>query len=506
MSEGGEKLRGSTRQGSGVSWLPEEGPNASTFYHEEVQKAPSFSTASDGGSEERKGVSSPLPSERQPSPPQPGASSEKTDGGGPAPDPGPPSQGPGEGPPPSIQKVGTPPGTMRNLLRDATQEYRSPQRGDVLDGVVVTVDKDGILVDIGTKSEGIVPSSDLQRLSPTEAGNIKVGDEVVVFVVQPEDQDGHVVLSLNQARSEKGWRTLQKRYDEGSIFDAEVVDHNKGGLIVNAEGLRGFVPMSQVAGLRYDNRGTTEVGEKLAAMVGQRIPLKVLEINRRRNRLILSERAAVQEKRQRRKDELLSELKEGETRRGIVSSLCEFGAFIDLGGADGLAHISELAWGAVAHPSDVLKVGQEVDVRVLQVDKEKKKIALSLKRAQPDPWKKVADKYRVGDLVVGTVTKLASFGAFVRIEEGVEGLVHVSELAEGHVLHPRNVVAEGNVLTLRIIRMEPERGRLGLSLRKVESDKVEPDKGQETTPGQGEIKGRKDTGSERGTLSKAPGG
>ena len=357
-------------------------------------------------------------------------------------------------------------GTMQGLLNDIGDEYRSPQRGDVLDGVVVSIDRDGILVDISTKSEGLIGGQEAQQL--VEQQEVHVGDEVLVYVVHPEDKDGHVVLSLNRARSERGWRTMQKEFEDGQIFESEVVDFNKGGLIVDADGVRGFVPMSQVAGVRLDGSTEDEVKDKLQAMVGQKIFVKVLEINRRRNRLILSERQAVQERRGLRKDQLINELREGETRHGRVSSLCDFGAFVDLGGADGLVHLSELAWRQVSHPREVLTVGEEVDVYVLGVDRDKKKIALSLRRLLPEPWTTVADRYHEGDLVQGTITKLATFGAFARVEDGVEGLIHISELGEGHIAHPRNVVKEGDEVTLRVLRVDTARRRLGLSIRQAQ--------------------------------------
>jgi small subunit ribosomal protein S1 len=357
-------------------------------------------------------------------------------------------------------------GTMQGLMSDAASEFRTLQRGDVVDGVVVSADRDGVLIDIGTKSEGMVPAG--EALGLLERGEIHVGEEILVYVVQPEDQEGRVVLSVNRARSERGWRTMQRLFEDGQLFEAEVIDQNKGGLIVDADGVRGFIPLSQVAGVRLDGSTEDEIREKLAFMVGQSIPVKVLEINRRRNRLILSERQAVQERRGLRKEQLINELKDGEVRHGRVSSLCDFGAFVDLGGADGLVHLSELAWRQVGHPREVLHVGQEVDVFVLNVDREKKKIALSLRRLQPEPWTTVADRYSPGDVVQGTITKLATFGAFARVEDGIEGLIHISELGEGHIVHPRNVVKEGDKVTLRVLRVEPERRRLALSLRQTE--------------------------------------
>ena len=359
---------------------------------------------------------------------------------------------------------------MQTLLNDYADEYRTPQRGDILEGTIVRIDKDGIMVDIGTKSEGLVPTHEAQNIINNLDEHLDVGDEVLVYVVQPENQNGHVVLSLNRARAERGWRTVQKQFEEGRTIEAQVTDFNRGGLIVNINGVRGFVPMSQVVGLRHNGNNDTEIEQRMGAMVGRSIQLKVIEVNRSRNRLILSERAAVQEIRLQRKDQLLAELHEGEIRHGRVSSVCDFGAFVDLGGADGLVHLSELSWGQVSHPKEVVRVGDEVDVYVIGVDREKKKIALSLRRSQPGPWAKIGEKYKAGDLVTGTVTKLASFGAFAKIEDGVEGLIHVSELGEGRIPHPKNVVKEGDQLTLRIIRIDPERRRLGLSLKRALQD------------------------------------
>jgi small subunit ribosomal protein S1 len=216
-----------------------------------------------------------------------------------------------------------------------------------------------------------------------------------------------------------------------------------------------------------------DLEKRMAEMVGRTIPLKVIEVNRSRNRLILSERAATQEMRVQRKEQLLDELREGEIRHGRVTSICDFGAFVDLGGADGLVHLSELSWSQIGHPSEVVKVGDEVDVQILGVDRDKKKIALSLRRSQPGPWTRVADRYKVGDIVTGKITKLTNFGAFARIEDGVEGLIHVSELADARVPHPRNVVKEGDTLTLRVIRIDAERRRLGLSLKQAQEEHAE---------------------------------
>jgi len=354
---------------------------------------------------------------------------------------------------------------MAELLENA-YTFRMPNRGDILEGTVVKIDPDQILVDIGFKSEGVVPGAELERIKPE---TIKVGDQVLVYVVNPEDKSGNVVLSLIRAQLERDWRNAEKLFESGEIFEATVSGYNRGGLIVRLGKVRGFVPASQLSSATRE--GNEEVqSDDLAKLVGQKLKLKIIELDRGRNRLILSERAAIREWRRQQKERLLAELQEGDIVRGAVSSLCDFGAFVDLGGADGLIHLSELSWGRVSHPSEVLKVGDEVEVYVLKVDRKERRIGLSLKRLQPDPWSQVEEKYSVGQLVEGTITKLTNFGAFARLKDDeIEGLIHISELSDERVTHPREVVKEGDVLTLRIIRIDPERRRMGLSLRKVAS-------------------------------------
>ncbi|MCC7106268.1 MAG: S1 RNA-binding domain-containing protein [Chloroflexi bacterium] len=368
---------------------------------------------------------------------------------------------------------------MDALLSEQAQGYKQLRRGDVVDGVVVRVDRDEILVDIGAKSEAVVPLHEIPRWMQ-EGDGLRVGQDVLAYVMQPEDPEGRVVLSLSRAQAERGWRQLEKIRESSEVIEGEVVEHNKGGLIVLVHGVRGFVPLSQIADLR--RAGEENVEQRLESMKGRAIFLKVIEINRRRNRLILSERAAMQERRQREKERLLAELQPGEVRKGVVSSICDFGAFVDLGGADGLIHLSELSWGQVTHPSQVLKLGQEVEVYVVAVDRETRKIALSLKRLQGEPWSRVSEKYQIGMDVWGKITKLATFGAFAEIEPGVEGLIHISELSDERITHPKQVVREGEDLQLRVIKVDPQRHRLGLSLRQVEyQERAEADADQGAT-------------------------
>ncbi|MCH8949792.1 MAG: S1 RNA-binding domain-containing protein, partial [Chloroflexi bacterium] len=355
-------------------------------------------------------------------------------------------------------------------LLEQSEEFRSPQRGEIVDGVVMGWDRDGALVDIRAKSEGLILRHEMQSLGSNAESQLEPGTKVLVYIVHSETADGQIVLSIDKARGEQGWLTLQERFESGETFEAEVTGFNKGGLLANVEGVNAFVPLSQVVGVRPD-RGQEDGGENsLASAVGRTLRLKVIEINRRRNRVILSERAALQEWRMAQKERLIQELHEGDIRKGRVSSVRNFGVFIDLGGADGLAHLSELSWERDKTPNELFKVGDEVDVYVTKIDAENKKIALSLRRANPGPWEAVVDKYREGQVVTGLVTKLVTFGAFARIEGPVEGLIHVSELVDRRIGHPKEVAREGDLLPLKIVRIERDRHRLGLSLRRARDE------------------------------------
>src|SRR5438045_562866 len=358
---------------------------------------------------------------------------------------------------------------MAALLAQSSSPI-SIKRGDVVEGVIVRIDQDEILVDIGLKSEGVLSTKELPANGYGSFSELHINDKVLVYVIQPETQDGHALLSLKRANAERQWRIAEEQYKNGELLKARVIDYNKGGLIVDVAGIRGFVPISQILNLKREEVAqggdNQETAAKLKSMKDKELQLKIIEINRARNRLILSERLAVQEWRQRRREELLDELKPGEVRHGVVSNLANFGAFVDLGGADGLVHISQLAWSRVNHPSEVLHVGQNVEVQVLSVDKEKKKIALSIKRAEVDPWTTVEQRYTPGQVVTGVITKIAPFGAFARIEDGIEGLIHLSELTPG--MDPKQVLHEGVPLQLRILRIDAERRRLGLSLRQAD--------------------------------------
>jgi small subunit ribosomal protein S1 len=354
-------------------------------------------------------------------------------------------------------------------LPEGAYDFKTLSRGDILEGRVVRVSLEEVLIDVGRKYEGTISSRELESMGPAAIEEIQVGDAVLTYVVTPEDKNGRIVLSLRQADLEKEWRSLEKLFKDGDIFEGTVTGYNKGGLIVQLGQVRGFVPSSQLAPpSRWDEERNLTREERRAKMVGRQLMLKIIELDRQRNRLILSERAASRAWRKEQKEQLLVSLKEGDVCRGRVSSLCDFGAFVDLGGADGLIHLSEISWGRVSHSREVLQVGEEVEVYVMNVNRDKRRIGLSLKRLQDDPWSQVEEKYSEGQLVEGTITKLTEFGAFARLKgDAIEGLVHVSELSDDRVAHPKEVVKEGETLTLRIIRLDPHRRRMGLSLKSV---------------------------------------
>ncbi len=356
-------------------------------------------------------------------------------------------------------------------LPQADYDYRRVRYGDIVSGTVVRVDPKEILIDIGSKSEGIVAQKEMEKLRAEGLKKIKVGDQLLAFVLRSENREGNVVLSLDRARLESDWREAEKLFKAGEVFEAQVAGFNKGGLIVRVGKVRGFVPATQLESTfqkRTEARAEADdANSDLAALVGKKLYFKIIELDRPRNRLILSERAATRELRKSQKDQLLNELKEGDVRTGVVTSITDFGVFVSLGVVDGLIHLSELSWNKFNHPRDLLKVGDQVDVKVLSVDRERERVALSLKRLQPEPWTTVEERYKVGQIVTATITKLAAFGAFARLEDNIEGLIHISELADRRIQHPKEVVKEGDTLTLRVIRVDAARRRLGLSLKRV---------------------------------------
>jgi len=334
--------------------------------------------------------------------------------------------------------------TMEDYLHFEEEAFKTPNHGDIVDGIVVRVDPDEVLVDIGAKAEGVISSKEL--------------DQIKVYVLQPENEEGNVVLSLRRARAETTWIVAAEKQADGTVIDADVREQNKGGLIVNILGLRGFLPSSQVA---------RAYAGSLESLVGKRIPVKILEVNRKRNRLIVSQKAAEDEDRARKREELFSRLQTGTTVKGTVSGITSYGAFVDIGGADGLIHISELSWDRVSKVTDVLQLGEEVTVKVIKLDPEQTRISLSLRQLQQDPWERLVQSMPVGSIVEGQVTKTKKYGAFLQIMPGIEGLLHISELSWDHVERTEDVLKVGETVQVKVIGIDTARRRISLSLKQL---------------------------------------
>jgi small subunit ribosomal protein S1 len=345
------------------------------------------------------------------------------------------------------------------------------KRGELVDGKIVSTSPLQIILDLGEGDQGIITSAEIEKMTRQQLEALKPDEVVTVFIVNPQSREGGAIVSINRAIEELDWQKAEEFRQSQDAYDTRIAGYNKGGLIVRFGRLRGFVPSSQLSGDRrraVEGEGTEERWSK---MVNEPITVKVMEVDRGRNRLILSERLASRESREKRKEALVNQLNVGEIRSGRVVSLEDFGAFIDVGGAEGLVHLTELSWQHVTHPRELLRVGQEVTVEVISIDKEHKRIGLSMKRQTNDPWDTIAVTYEVGQLVQGLVTKLTKFGAFVQLVDvpEIEGLVHISELSERRVNTPRDVVQEGDKLTLRVVKIDVRERRLGLSLKKVNS-------------------------------------
>ncbi|MDQ7025787.1 MAG: S1 RNA-binding domain-containing protein [Anaerolineae bacterium] len=339
------------------------------------------------------------------------------------------------------------------------------ERGDIVTGTILAVDHHGLIVDVSWKHDGLVSHTDIERMG-MDVTDFEVDGKIDVAVVRLDDNEGNLVLSASQAKQNEDWKHAEVLQEADEVWTGEITAANKGGLIMPYGNLRGFIPASHVAdlprGLNEDDRV-----KYLENLVGEEISIKVIEVNRKRRRLVFSQRLAERENRQARKEELLSKLEEGNVRAGVVSGLCDFGAFVDLGGADGLIHISELAWHRVSHPQEVVTVGEKVEVYVLHLDENGKRIGLSLKRLQTNPWDMIEERYHIGQLVEGTVSRIEPFGAFISMEPGIEALLHVSQLANENVSDPRQMLYEGQRILTRIISIEATKQRLGLSLKEV---------------------------------------
>ena len=355
--------------------------------------------------------------------------------------------------------------------------FRTIEEGEVVTGHVVRIDKDEVLVDIGYKSEGVIPASELSiRKSVDPQDEVQLGEEVDAIVLTKEDQDGRLIMSKKRARFEKAWRRIETAAESGEPVEGTVIEVVKGGLIIDL-GVRGFLPASLVDIRRVPN---------LDEYMGTKIETKVIELNRSRNNVVLSRRAVLEEERKEVRQQILDRLQPGLVVEGQISNIVDFGAFVDLDGIDGLIHISELSWSHVNHPSELLSIGDTVKVKVLDIDRDRQRISLGLKQTQEDPWRRIVDTYNVGDELQGKVTKVVTFGAFVEILDGVEGLVHISELAPHHVESPREIVHPDDEIRVRILEIDSERRRLSLSAKRVEDQvlpvtRQEPDSGADTT-------------------------
>ncbi len=360
--------------------------------------------------------------------------------------------------------------SMEELLaKQDIGDYDFPIKGETRKGTIASIGTGQILVSIGTKSEGVITGKEYESIPQEILAKLETGQEIDVFVIDPEDDSGNVILSYRNALEANSWKQAEDLRDSGQAFSSEIVKYNKGGLIVPIGTLMGFIPASQISLSRRAAMSGDTPEARWAKMVGEPISVRVIEVDRERRRLILSERAASTETREQVKDRILEELKEGDIRVGKVTSLADFGAFVNINGADGLVHLSEISWDRINKPDEVLKVGQEVKVKVISIDREKKRIGLSIRTLLDDPWASQVAAFQVGQLVEGKITKLAPFGAFARLEGEVEGLIHISEISEKRIEHPKEVLKVGDALTLRVIKIDTENHRIGLSLRRVDS-------------------------------------
>ncbi len=340
----------------------------------------------------------------------------------------------------------------------------APERGDLREGTIVEIRTNEILINIGAKRDGVVPQSDIARLEPEYAATLVEGELVPVVVSKLTTDDGMLILSIADALQKRDWLTAEKMLESHEISVRRVVGHNKGGLLVEFGQLRGFIPASHIVGLPR-NLSEDERNHRFDEMIGEQLPVEVIEVERRRRRLVLSHRLAERKYREERKTLLFEEMKVGDVVEGEVRSLRPFGAFVDIGGADGLLHVSEIGWTPVSHPRDVLQVGDRIQVEVLRLDADRSRIALSRKKLLPNPWESIEDRYRQGDTIVVTITRVVDFGAFAQLEPGVEGLIHVSELADIEVAEPLKSITPGDRVAVKILRVDPERQRIGLSHR-----------------------------------------
>jgi small subunit ribosomal protein S1 len=358
---------------------------------------------------------------------------------------------------------------MASLLEEEGLGLDLPQAGEIKTGMIASITPGQIMVSIGAKSEGIINGQEFEMIPPDIFASIEVGQEIPVYVITPEDQNGNVILSYIRALEAESWEKAEEIMKAKEPFTGKIVGYNRGGLLVEFDKLRGFVPASQLSFSRRSEISGDNPEKRFGSMIGEEITLQIIEVDQERRRLIFSERAASHETRDTIRDKVIEKLEIGNVLKGKVTSLADFGAFVNVNGADGLVHMSEISWDRIRHPGDELKVGQEVEVQVISIDEEKRHIGLSIRRLKDDPWQSQINDFKVGQLVEAKITRLTKFGAFAMLENGIEGLIHISELSDDHIGHPKEILHEGDQVTLRIIKIEPESHRIGLSLRRVES-------------------------------------
>lgn len=375
-------------------------------------------------------------------------------------------------------------------LLEQSFDYEPPRRGEIRTATIMQINRNEIIVDMGAKQDGLVTSQDLEHLDDDILQSLRVGQEVPVYVLQPRNRDGNLVVSINMGLQQYDWEEAARMMDEDEVVEVKVTGYNRGGVLVRWKRLEGFIPQSHMvtvnAGLRGQDRH-----DALTELEGDPLNVKIIEVDPSRRRLIFSEREAQREWRAQQKERLLEELEEGDVVKGTVTGLRDFGAFVNLGGADGLIHVSELAWHRIDHPRDILEIGDEIDVFVLNLDYERNRIALSRKRLLPDPWDDAIERYHEGQLVEGVVTNVVDFGAFIALNDGLEGLLHISEMGDGTLNEPYSYVKKGDELQLRISRLEPERRRVGFTQRwgteqPVLADEEEPGAEEEVAEESGE--------------------
>ena len=363
---------------------------------------------------------------------------------------------------------------MEALLNEEGLNFDFPTHGETRDGVIASITEGQILVSVGAKSEGLITGKEYEAIPPDILATLSVGKTIPVFVVTPEDQSGNLILSFVRAIEEQSWIDAEELLSNNESFSSTIVGYNKGGLLVPLGTIRGFIPASQVSFSRRVTITGDSPEEKYKDMVGDEVEVRIIEVDRERRRLILSERAASSETRDEIKDKVIDDLNEGDVRVGKVTSLADFGAFVSINGADGLVHLSEISWDRVNNPNEILTVGQEVKVKIISIDKERRRIGLSIRQLKDDPWADQIATLKIGQLVEAEITRLTNFGAFARlhleeIEKELEGLIHISEISEHRIEHPKEVLHMGDIVTLRIIKIEEDTHRIGLSMRRVDS-------------------------------------